>query len=164
MIPGSCTEIIGLALYRTICYRDRRSIFYCGDLGAMMKFTGLILICATSALSLLLPALGMVKFPMVDQRTESSSLTSSSTSPSPPAGLPIATPAFTGLSGSTPAEGNANPAPNIQTPTSMGAPSLLGPPWTRQKVSLNAWLMLGPVMLLGIALWTFAPNRGGSGR
>ena len=130
----------------------------------MMKFTGLILICATSALALLLPALGMVKFPMVDQRTESSSLTSSPTSPSPPTGLPVATPAFTGLPGSTPADGNANPAPNIQTPTSMGTPSLLGPPWTRQKVSLNAWLMLGPVMLLGIALWTFAPNRGGAGR
>lgn len=106
----------------------------------MMKFTGLILICATSALALLLPALGLVKFPMVDVRSESSAGIDSSVPP----GLPVAT-----LAPSAPAS---------------NSPSLLGPPWTRQKLSLNVWLMLGPVMLLGIGLWTFAPNRSGSGR
>ena len=34
-----------------------------------MKFTGLILMCAASSLALLLPALGVVKFPVLDNRT-----------------------------------------------------------------------------------------------
>jgi len=33
-----------------------------------MKFTGLILMCAASSLALLLPALGVVKFPVLDNR------------------------------------------------------------------------------------------------
>jgi hypothetical protein len=120
-----------------------------------MKFTGLILICATSALALLLPALGMVKFPMVDVRSESSV----AIDPSAPPGLPVATPGLSGGMPSSPTDSSTAPT------TAPSAPaSLLGPPWTRQKLSLNAWLMLGPVMLLGIGLWTLAPNRGGLGR
>ncbi|MFO0013108.1 MAG: hypothetical protein ACK553_10215 [Planctomycetota bacterium] len=134
----------------------------------MMKFTGLILICAASSLALLLPALGVVKFPMVDSRQASAGLVD----PSMPQGLPVAA---TGLPvhanaglpnaelGQPAAAGplSAGPGPSS---TGQGAFSLVGPPWTKQKVGISAWLLLGPVLLLGLGLWTFGPNRGGSGR
>jgi hypothetical protein len=117
-----------------------------------MKFTGLILICAASALALLLPALGMVKFPMVETGAPVNALAD----PSVPPGLPVAAP--------IPPEAATNTTATNTTAPPLGPPSLLGPPWTTQKLSLNAWLMLGPVLLLGLALWTFGPNRGGLGR
>jgi hypothetical protein len=124
-----------------------------------MKFTGLILICAASALALLLPALGMVKFPMV----ETGPAVNASIDPSLPPGRPVAVPSSPVPNPLAPAPIQPEAALNSTAPH-QGPPSLLGPPWTTQKLSLNAWLMLGPVLLLGLGLWTFGPNRGGSGR
>jgi hypothetical protein len=118
----------------------------------MMKFTGLILMCAASSLALLLPAMGVVHFPM----TNPSSL-SQPANALPPSGLAVAVP------GSSPAD---SPGDGVEASrlTTESVPSLLGPPWTKQKLGLNAWLLLGPVLLLGLGLWTFGPNRGGLGR
>jgi hypothetical protein len=124
----------------------------------MMKFTGLILICATSSLALLLPALGMVKFPMVDQRKMASGTIAPSLPPGQLSGRPVAVSDLGALPVDAAVANTAIPASDGQPP------SLLGPPWTKQKIGLNAWIMLGPVLLLGIVLWTFAPNRGGLGR
>lgn len=81
-----------------------------------MKFTGLILICATSCLALILPAIGVVQFP---KTTESLSVAS-----------------------------------NIE--------SLSGLPVSTQKLGMGVWLMLVPVCLIGLAMWTFAPNPSGA--
>jgi hypothetical protein len=124
-----------------------------------MKFTGLILICAASALALLLPALGMVKFRMV----ETGPAVTASVDPSLPPGRPVAVPSSHVPNQLAPAPIQPEAALNSTAPH-QGPPALLGPPWTTQKLSLNAWLMLGPVLLLGLGLWTFGPNRGGSGR
>lgn len=118
----------------------------------MMKFTGLILMCAASSLALLLPAMGVVHFPM----TNPTSL-SQPANALPPPGLAVAVP------GASP---SASPGDGVAASrlTAESVPSLLGPPWTKQKLGLNAWLLLGPVLLLGLGLWTFGPNRGGLGR
>ncbi len=141
----------------------------------MIKFTGLILICAASALALLLPALGVVKFPMV-----SGTMVSGTSQVTPPslsetnAGLPPTIPQSTIpqavppglLTGSslvgTPAAGTSNTG--APAAASDSGPFLFGPPWTKQKLGLNVWLLLGPVLVIGLAMWTFAPNRGGLGR
>jgi hypothetical protein len=102
-----------------------------------------------------LPAIGVVKFPMANTASLSGT----------PAGLPVSA---TGLSDSA----RGLPPANLPATTLGGdAPdaasqelSLLGPPWTKQKLGLSAWVFLAPVMLLGLGLWTFAPNRRGLGR
>lgn len=131
----------------------------------MIKFTGLILICAASALALLLPALGVVKFPMVpgtvapgtvvpgiSQVTE----TNSALPPTIPQSLPPGLMTGTNLAG--------NPTAGTDPAGTGSGPFLFGPPWTKQKLGLNVWLLLGPVLVIGLAMWTFAPNRGGLGR
>ncbi len=87
-----------------------------------MKFAGLILICATSSLALILPAIGVVEFPA------------------------------------------ANP-----TPTPFGSTVPVAPPLTPQaaansgnQLGMGIWLLLAPVCLFGLAMWTFAPNPSGS--
>lgn len=122
---------------------------------AMIKFTGLILICAASALALLLPALGVVKFPIVPGTSQVTE-TNSALPPTSPHAVPPGLMTGTNLAGTPPVA--APPA------AADSGPILFGPPWTKQKLGLNVWLLLGPVLVIGLVMWTFAPNRGGLGR
>jgi hypothetical protein len=165
-----------------------------------MKFWGLILICASSSLSLLLPALGLVRFPM--QPNPVGDVTSTQWPNVPPnlnsasdgrianalgaqppgmstdsrnagswAGNGIAT--LPSSSGPAPRDGltlpvsaplppsavgpNGNPAHLASDPPSLVLGKL---PFTQvptQKVGLGIWLLLGPLMLLGLAIWTLSP-------
>lgn len=166
-----------------------------------MKFWGLILICASSSLSLLLPALGLVKFPM--QPHPVGDATSAQWPNVPPnlntpsdGRIPNALGAQpTGMSNDPrnagPWAGNgiaalpspSGPAPRESPTLPVSAPLLpraLGPngspanvasdppslalgklPFTQvptQKVGLGIWLLLGPLMLLGLAIWTLSPG------
>jgi hypothetical protein len=136
-----------------------------------MKFTGLILICASSVLALLLPAIGVVKFPMANSAAmlnKQSDPGTPSVSGSP-SGLPVSVP---GLPVSVPglpesARGlppTMAPQGGVTPDLSSQEPSLIGSSWTTQKLGLGVWVFLAPVMLLGLGLWTFAPNRRGLGR
>lgn len=142
---------------------------------AMIKFTGLILICAASALALLLPALGVVKFPMVSGMIVPGTIVPGTSQVNPPSlsetnvGLPPTIPQATIPQAAIP---QAVP-PGLLTGTNVAGtpaaasdsgPILFGPPWTKQKVGLNVWLLLGPVLVIGLVMWTFAPNRSGLGR
>jgi len=143
-----------------------------------MKFAGLILICASSSLALLLPALGVVKFPLQSNPSSSNAswTTSPQASPSPPGAVVSSEPQGT-LVGSLLGSNLPLPPGNLQsgssTPSttlgantdprsSMDPPSIgLGKiPFTQiasQKLGLGVWLSLGPVMLLGLGIWTLAP-------
>ncbi len=139
-----------------------------------MKFTGLILICATSCLALILPAIGVVQFPKSQEsRTASVSTTllqgfpvmtqggmsTAQTTQTWTPGLPI----------------NGQPAspfpvatmPPVSSPMDVagqlnGSPQVDGsaPPTT--KFGLGIWLLLAPVCLIGLAMWTFSPNPSSS--
>lgn len=123
-----------------------------------MKFTGLILICAASSLALILPATGVVRFPM--QTGAVVALIGQGNAPSStlPPGLPVAVAApangLPPLGGAVP----SSPQENADGAASSGSA------WTKQKVGMGVWLLLGPTVLIGLALWTFAPNRRGVGR
>ena len=142
-----------------------------------MKFTGLILICASSCLALILPAIGVVQFPKSQHSAYGMMATDLSRS------VPIMTQNIPG-----PAQYNmpANPQrdvlpysmlPNTTSiPTSPFPSSALPPPSITQtelppgivaaptgnKSAMGIWLLLGPVCLLGLALWTLSPNPSGS--
>lgn len=137
-----------------------------------MKFAGLILICASSSLALLLPALGVVKFPMLNENQATAANFTSTQSDIPDAQTP-------GLQAA--AESSAasilNPnAPNPGLPVTYngdGLPTTSNPlsnqlgklPFTdiqTQKVGLGAWLLLAPTLLVGLAMWTFSPPPKGS--
>ena len=141
---------------------------YC--LEKTMKFTGLILICATSCLALILPAIGVVQFPKVQTSREQSI-------PSP-ASAPAAPPQWSGQTwnpanpmassnvmpnGSYPVSTNAsqayNPAPSI-SPLPSDSANDTAP--AVNKFGLGIWLLLVPVCLLGLAMWTFGPNPSGA--
>jgi hypothetical protein len=113
-----------------------------------MKFSGLILICAASSLALLLPATGLVKFPMSSQPVvqtppESGSRTLAVSLPA----FSMAVPNATG-GAAPPGTGGALPNPSPEGTNS----------WSKQTVGLGIWLFLGPVALLGLAIWTFSPG------
>lgn len=146
-----------------------------------MKFTGLILICASSCLALILPAIGVVQFPKLSQTihatTETGGIPTSfpfgvqkppgsypnnlpwtqttpprdflpnsnnaTYSPFPAAILPPG-------STQTPLEGAAAPAPHVTDATPPG-----------NKLGMGIWLLLAPVCLIGLAMWTFSPNPSG---
>ena len=149
-----------------------------------MKFTGLILICASSCLALLLPAIGLVKFPFLT--TQASGPTQASADP---AGLPVSalsngmanpnalgglgSPSSGGAGGGGTANSNgggANPwgipiGSTDPLPEPLGALGKL--PFTdipTQKYGLGAWLLLGPMALVGLALWTFSTRPSSSRR
>lgn len=139
-----------------------------------MKFAGLILICASSSLALLLPALGVVKFPMISENqsaTPISSSTQSDTPGLPPSGLQAAaeSSAASILNPNAPNpglpvtfNGTGQPTPsNPQFDNSNQQSNQLGKlPFTdipTQKVGLGAWLLLAPTLLVGLAMWTFSP-------
>ena len=139
-----------------------------------MKFAGLILICASSSLALLLPALGVVKFPMISENqsaTPISSSTQSDTPGLPPSGLQAAAESSaasilnpnapnTGLPVTFNGTGQPTPS-NPQFDNSNQQSNQLGKlPFTdipTQKVGLGAWLLLAPTLLVGLAMWTFSP-------
>ena len=148
-----------------------------------MKFTGLILICASSCLALILPAIGVVQFPSfvrsaaqlptaqltAAQLPVSHNLTSAT--PQQPQAL-FALPASSGT-GWEPANSSVRQAEGLPNAASPFPPSLQPqfsslPTPTDQatmvekspasKLGMGVWLLLGPVCLLGLALWTFSPN------
>ena len=139
-----------------------------------MKFTGLILICASSCLALILPAFGVVHFPK-----------SSVTAKNPPgaavstnSGLPPASSfpnAFQG--GNTQSANLAGsfseilPGANLPSRESPFPPSLSGNSEnqiannsnrTFSKFGLGVWLLLGPVCLIGLGMWSFSRNPSSS--
>lgn len=154
-----------------------------------MKFTGLILICATSCLALILPAIGVVHFP----KNLTSAQTATSLAPSQ--GFPVMAQSALGSTPATqpwtrelpPASQPASPFPASALPPSLGLPpnptSL--PPFTSptpigaavqmqgvqnadgttastNKLGLGIWLLLAPVCLIGLAMWSLSPNPSGA--
>jgi hypothetical protein len=141
-----------------------------------MKFAGLILICASSSLALLLPALGVVKFPLQSNPSSSNASWTTSAQASPPGAAVSSDPqgilAGSLLGSNLPPpignlqSGSSTPSTNLGANTdpssSMDPPSIgLGKiPFTQiasQKLGLGVWLSLGPVILLGLGIWTLAP-------
>ena len=144
-----------------------------------MKFTGLILICASFSLALILPAIGVVQFPRIVRSAPASTFpTSVSTS-----AVPIATsqPEHANGTGWSPA---SRPLGNYESilPSSPFPPSMQTQPTNESqrpsmqqiksmaqddnpaasKLGMGIWLLLGPVSLFGLALWTFSPNPSGT--
>ncbi|MFN7730867.1 MAG: hypothetical protein ACK5OB_03135 [Pirellula sp.] len=149
-----------------------------------MKFWGLILICASSALALLLPALGVVRFPM---GVSSAMATPSSAAPTPPMGAAVGNAADPPSLTSGPqwpqsmmnGDASASLPPSLNTVAlgnqgaaaeATGSVANPGPtndarlgriPFTHvnsQKVGLGVWVCLIPVMLVGLGMWTFSPS------
>lgn len=142
--------------------------------GLKMKFTGLILICASSSLALILPAFGVVQFPKVPVAAKfpSGSAVSTNTGWTPASSFPNA---FQG--------GNAHgtnlpgslseilPGANLAPTESPFPPSLFGSSEkqvannsnrTFSKFGMGVWLLLGPVCLIGLGMWSFSPNPSSS--
>ena len=147
-----------------------------------MKFTGLILICATSCLALILPAIGVVQFPKSlppGIGTHAADL---------PGTVPVMTQNALGYDSnnvawtttyrqrdlppyavsSNPKGMQASPFPSAAFPstTQTGLPNQAMPGIdvtpSGNKLAMGIWLLLGPVCLLGLALWTLSPNPSGS--
>jgi len=126
-----------------------------------MKFIGLILMCAASSMALLLPAIGVVKFPILDQASLQQAQASTSQDPlqSTPAQNPDPqTSAGLLIAAQVSGADNAPQVPQPPAPTS----ELLGKlPFTQipsQRMGLGVWLLLVPSILLGLAMWTFGSN------
>lgn len=141
-----------------------------------MKFTGLILICATSCLALILPAIGVVHFPKAHQAATAGSISASSTvsfpvmmqnSPNP---IPYNSP-WTRASPQQEIQPSSNGMPNSPfpgstlPPTSLPQPQLTNPASlasdaaiSSNKLGMGIWLLLAPVCLIGFAMWSFSPN------
>ncbi len=134
-----------------------------------MKFTGLILICAASCLALILPAIGVVKFPVVDQNysqltefqsnvnqgnallngfTTTEASNSSQSSLGPNGTLPVRT--MTDL-----ISNSGQTTPN--NPTSSGATNSQEFSIASQRLGMSIWLLLGPTALVGLIMWTIFP-------
>jgi hypothetical protein len=138
-----------------------------------MKFTGLILICASSCLALILPAIGVVQFPTAPRSAKQLpvSLNLPSESPQQAQAL-VAAPASNGTgwvpanppimqSGQLP--NAASPFPPPLQPQDSAQPSPtdqvgLVEKSSTSKLGMGVWLLLGPIILIGLALWTFSPN------
>jgi hypothetical protein len=155
-----------------------------------MKFTGLILICASSCLALILPAIGVVQFPKTTQTQpfiaqpltalpptfQTSAPFSATNSP----GMPQSD--FPSSSQWTQSSPQRDFLPNSPNPTTspfptplpqqsevqaqslvdLNLPETSAP--TGQKFGMGVWLLLAPVCLIGLALWTFSPNPSGGRR
>jgi hypothetical protein len=149
-----------------------------------MKFTGLILICASSCLALILPAIGAVQFPKTMQPRSSviqapnfpsSTLTSTQLSPQKNEGFSQSnlpnSPQWTQTSPqqdflpgslnstSSPFPTQQSPALTTPAPLQEAVPNLSeGNTPSVQKFGMGVWLLLAPVCLIGLAMWTFSPN------
>ena len=141
-----------------------------------MKFTGLILICATSCLALVLPAIGVVHFPKTQLATSSGSIAVSSTwsvpvttqnAPNPiPNSLPWTQalpqhelkPSLNGMPNSpfpgSPLPPAALPQPQSTDPATLAVDATI----TSHKLGMGIWLLLAPICLIGLAMWSFSPN------
>lgn len=131
-----------------------------------MKFMGLILMCAASIMALVLPALGVVKFPVLDQQTlQALCAEAQSLGLSPEAAaLPQDPQASPGLLVATQISSQPDPPSALLTPT---GPDLGKIPFTQidsQKVGLGVWLLLLPALLVGLGMWTFGSTPKASSR
>ncbi|MCY2986134.1 MAG: hypothetical protein NTY15_21090 [Planctomycetota bacterium] len=141
-----------------------------------MKFTGLILICASSCLALILPAIGVVQFPKTLQ-SQSSVMQATTFSTSTPVSAPNFpnSPQWTQASPQRdflPDSLNSAPSPFPTQQSLTVAPvapiqeATLNSPDGRspagQKFGMGVWLLLAPVCLIGLAMWTFSPNPSGT--
>lgn len=141
-----------------------------------MKFTGLVLICATSCLALILPAIGVVHFPKAQLSATSDSISASSTASVPvtariaPNPIPISTP-WTQATPQQEIKPSLNGMPNSPFPGSTFPPAALPQPELTHraplapdaaipsnKLGMGIWLLLAPVCLIGLAMWSFSPN------
>ena len=138
-----------------------------------MKFIGLILICASSCLALILPAIGVVQFPSEVRSAKQLpiSLNLPSESPQQPQAL-VAAPASngTGWEPATPSimppgqlPNAASPFPPPPQPQVSAQPSPtdqveLVEKSSTSKLGMGVWLLLGPICLIGLALWSLSPN------
>lgn len=136
-----------------------------------MKFMGLILMCAASIMALVLPALGVVKFPVMDQQTlQALSAKAESLSQTHEASALTADPqASPGLLVAAQVSGQQNPPGALPLPDkpSLGGPDLGKIPFTQidsQKVGLGVWLLLLPALLVGLGMWTFGSSPKASSR
>jgi len=147
-----------------------------------MKFIGLILICATSCLALILPAIGVVQFPKIT----SSKIGTSGVKPTQPVGVFDTNDRFFTSQSANQFAGQrdifpsfaSNPVPDNQRfggfpspfpnqtqpdpqqPETWNADSQTNV--TGSKIGLGMWLLLAPVCLLGLVLWTLSPTPSGS--
>lgn len=141
-----------------------------------MKFTGLILICATSCLALILPAIGVVHFPKARLAASPDSVAGSSTvsfhittqnAPGPSSNNLPWTPATSqqeinpSLYGmpNSPFASSTLPSATLPQPHSTN-PATLAPeaPISNNKLGMGIWLLLAPICFIGLAMWTFSPN------
>jgi hypothetical protein len=119
-----------------------------------IKFFSLILMCATSSLALILPAIGIVSFPrqLTDHSTiqammgQTPSLENSSI-PSGQASFSVSAP-YPNSEGMPPSLGNSPMVPNNPV----------------NKVGMGLWLLLVSTWFLSLFLWTIAPSPGPSKR
>jgi len=152
-----------------------------------MKFSGLILICATSCLALILPAIGVVQFPkgpfqsgvpiIRDSQTQTLSV-SAQNPPGNQSNMPWSAPhssqrditpkvngtlisPFPGAPPSPPSLNYPSNYPSSADPTTIVATEARAST-TSQKLGLGIWLLLAPICLIGLAMWTFSPNPSGS--
>ncbi len=152
-----------------------------------MKFTGLILICASSCLALILPAIGVVHFPKTIP-PQSSLMQTSTFTTSTPTSTPVSAPNSGGLPQSNfpnsphwtqtsspsdflPNTLNSAPSPfpaqqsstaTPAAPIQLATPNLSnGSSPAGQKFGMGVWLLLAPICLIGLAMWTFSPNPSG---
>lgn len=136
-----------------------------------MKFMGLILMCAASIMALVLPALGVVKFPVLDQQAlQALSAKAESLSQSQEASaLTVDPQASPGLLVAAQVSGEQNPPGALPLPDkpSLGGPDLGKIPFTQidsQKIGLGVWLLLLPALLVGLGMWTFGSSPKASSR
>ena len=147
-----------------------------------MKFTGLILICATSCLALLLPAIGVVDFPDMSYAGRTVAAPAG-----PPAAAQFLVNQSTGSQNQLLAAQNGNgwvpatfqqdllqggnfgggstlppsPFPAVEmSPTQTKPQEIATNSPSTNKIRMGLWLLLGPVCLIGLAMWTFARNPG----
>jgi hypothetical protein len=118
-----------------------------------IKFFSLILMCATSCLALVLPAIGVVSFPR--QLTDHSAFQSMDQSP--------------GLENSSILPGQPTFAVSASYPNSEGIPpslgnSLLVPNAPVNKMGMGLWLLLVSTWFVSLFLWTVSPSPGVSKR
>jgi hypothetical protein len=152
-----------------------------------MKFTGLILMCAASSLALLLPALGVVKFPVLDNQIAAGVASGSDPEQAPASSAPYSAASArfpdgnragnsggqsnglgNGDPGTTPgllaaAQASAGSAPEGHSDGSQNPnrPRLGRLPFTEipsQRLGLGVWLLLVPIQFLGLGMWTFGTS------
>jgi hypothetical protein len=142
-----------------------------------MKFIGLIVMCASSCLSLILPAFGLVQFPKgigsVRSHVYVSHTASTGHTQQPDLNRPMAQDRQSSMdvlpgtfTSSTVPPANyfppnnqplADAQPSTTTIYSPSQPGLETGP-TGIRLGMGLWLLLMPICLTGLVLWSIAPN------